>query len=199
MKTNLIYFAYGSNMSTAQMNERCPDAVKIGVATLPGYEFIINGRGVAGIVEKHDASVLGICWKISSEDKDTLDRCEGANLVKGAYFLQTMAITTAGESVDALVYLARNTVPGRAKKGYLEKIVKAAVHHGIDPSYVRCLEASCPVYKLQSSRLVEDYPVSSYELFDRFASTIRELAVEELSDAAPALIQKMKLASYENH
>ena len=199
MMETFSYFAYGSNMSTPQMRERCPDAVKLGVATLPGYEFLINERGVAGLIEKQGAAVIGILWLISVEDKVTLDEREGANRIRGAYYLKNIVVTTDGKPVDALVYLARNTVPGRAKKGYLEKIVKAALHHGIDPSYVHCLEASCPVYKLQASRLVEDYPVSSYELFDRLAPSLREFAVEELSDAAPALIQKMKLANDENH
>lgn len=43
-----LYFAYGSNMDeAAQMAERCPGAEVIGLATLPGYRFVINQRGVA--------------------------------------------------------------------------------------------------------------------------------------------------------
>jgi hypothetical protein len=66
--TTISYFAYGLNMSTAQMSKRCPKAIKIGVATLNGYEFMINERGYAGVIEKQDALVIGILWTILSEE-----------------------------------------------------------------------------------------------------------------------------------
>lgn len=145
MKT-IDYFAYGSNMSTAQMRERCPDAVKICVATLPEYAFLINERGVAGVVEKQDALVIGVLWKISAKDKVTLDEWEGANRIGGAYYRKNILVITDIRSVDALVYLARNTTLGRPKEGYLEKIVSAARDHGIDHDYVCRLEACGTAY-----------------------------------------------------
>lgn len=44
------YFAYGSNMDRQQMRGRCPGAVLLGTARLPGYRFIINRAGVASVV-----------------------------------------------------------------------------------------------------------------------------------------------------
>lgn len=134
------YFAYGSNMCEVQMSERCQHAVAIGVATLHGYEFMINEQGVAGIIEKSDASVIGILWKISEEDKESLDFFENADVTDGAYHRKKLAVITDGQSVDALVYIARNTLQGKPREGYLEKIVKAALDHGIDHAYVRYLE-----------------------------------------------------------
>jgi len=46
-----LYFAYGSNLSLAQMNLRCPTSSYIGLARLRGYRWIINTRGYANIVE----------------------------------------------------------------------------------------------------------------------------------------------------
>ncbi|KAG8165935.1 hypothetical protein KVR01_004487 [Diaporthe batatas] len=46
----LIYFAFGSNLSSTQMRARCPGAEAVGLAYLPGYEFIINERGFANVV-----------------------------------------------------------------------------------------------------------------------------------------------------
>jgi len=40
-----LHFAYGSNMDREQMSRRCPGAEYVGAASLPGYRFIINGRG----------------------------------------------------------------------------------------------------------------------------------------------------------
>ena len=43
------YFAYGSNMDADQMGRRCSAAAIIGTASLEGYRFIINSRGVATV------------------------------------------------------------------------------------------------------------------------------------------------------
>jgi hypothetical protein len=45
-----LYFAYGSNLSPEQMARRCPDSIFLGKATLRGYRWQINERGVANIV-----------------------------------------------------------------------------------------------------------------------------------------------------
>ena len=122
------------------MSQRCADAVAIGVATLHGYEFMINEQGVAGIIEKSDASVIGILWQISEEDKEALDFWEGADVTGGAYHHKKLAVITGGKPLNALVYIARNTERGQPREGYLEKIVEAALDHGIDHDYVRYLE-----------------------------------------------------------
>ena len=57
---NTLYFAYGSNMDQEQMRQRCPEAAFVGTASLPGYMFIINERGVATVIPKADASVPGV-------------------------------------------------------------------------------------------------------------------------------------------
>ncbi|KAI3322946.1 hypothetical protein HD806DRAFT_523166 [Xylariaceae sp. AK1471] len=46
-----LYFAYGSNLSTTQMQQRCPLSTPIGLAHLGGWTWIINERGYANIVE----------------------------------------------------------------------------------------------------------------------------------------------------
>lgn len=48
-RKEIPYFAYGSNMSTTQMLERCPSSTVIGLAYLHGYEWLINERGYANI------------------------------------------------------------------------------------------------------------------------------------------------------
>ena len=53
------YFAYGSNMSKTQMLERCPSAHFRGVAILDGWEWIINERGFANVVQLDDDDELG--------------------------------------------------------------------------------------------------------------------------------------------
>ncbi|KAH8159443.1 hypothetical protein CIB48_g8800 [Xylaria polymorpha] len=45
-----LYFAYGSNLSTAQMRSRCPSSTPVGLAYLTGWTWIINERGYANII-----------------------------------------------------------------------------------------------------------------------------------------------------
>ncbi|MGV8122381.1 MAG: gamma-glutamylcyclotransferase family protein [Candidatus Xenobiia bacterium LiM19] len=58
------YFAYGSNMYTEQMTERCPGQSFEGNAVLAGKRFIINSNGVATIVPENSSRVWGIVWMI---------------------------------------------------------------------------------------------------------------------------------------
>ena len=37
------YLAYGSNLSIAQMVQRCPYAVYVGKATIPNYKLLFKG------------------------------------------------------------------------------------------------------------------------------------------------------------
>jgi hypothetical protein len=55
--SGLLYFAYGSNLSTTQMKQRCPRSTPLGLAHLPGWMWMINERGYANIVQNtHEIS-----------------------------------------------------------------------------------------------------------------------------------------------
>lgn len=41
---NKYYLAYGSNLSMAQMAQRCPDAVYVGTAELKDYQLLFKGK-----------------------------------------------------------------------------------------------------------------------------------------------------------
>ena len=45
-----LHFAYGSNMSRAQMRPRCGAAREIGTGVLEGYRFIITADGYASVL-----------------------------------------------------------------------------------------------------------------------------------------------------
>lgn len=73
------YFAYGSNLQLAQMAQRCPASIFSGRATLPGYRWQINQRGVANVVpcDEPGCKVEGLIYLINSKDEKSLDRSEG--------------------------------------------------------------------------------------------------------------------------
>ncbi|PTB36445.1 hypothetical protein M441DRAFT_61922 [Trichoderma asperellum CBS 433.97] len=57
-RREILYFAYGSNLSTEQMRERCPYSTAVGLGKMTGWKWIINRRGYANIV------------KLGEEDED---------------------------------------------------------------------------------------------------------------------------------
>ncbi|KAH7186265.1 uncharacterized protein B0J16DRAFT_288262 [Fusarium flagelliforme] len=81
---NKLYFAYGSNMSVAQMAQRCPGSVFKGPAVLDSYRWHINERGVASVLKSDGHhSVEGLLYEITAKDERALDRNEGVS--KGFY------------------------------------------------------------------------------------------------------------------
>lgn len=66
------------------MAQRCPQSVFKGKATLPGYKWQINERGVANVVESAgDHVVEGLVYLVNRKDERTLDRSEG--VARGFY------------------------------------------------------------------------------------------------------------------
>lgn len=82
-ETNVLYFAYGSNLDEAQMRERCPSAERGPRAVLRGYALTFGGfshrwgGAVASVIRAQGAEVHGLLYAIDAEDIAALDRCEG--------------------------------------------------------------------------------------------------------------------------
>lgn len=128
------YFAYGSNMSAAQMAEpdRAPDATKVENATLSNYEFFIDIRGVASIREKEGKEVLGVVYEITETDEEKLDVKEGFP----KYYIKKDLPT-----LNAFSYIDQAIDEGEPRDGYLERIIKAAHDNGFPSSYVEELSS----------------------------------------------------------
>ena len=110
-----LYFAYGSNMNPAQMRFRCPGSKAVARATLKGYRFAINSRGVATIVESEKSSVSGVLWKISRFDEEVLDCFEGVR--SGAYVKRRITLSLGVKRRDALVYVGSDSERGVSARG----------------------------------------------------------------------------------
>jgi gamma-glutamylcyclotransferase (GGCT)/AIG2-like uncharacterized protein YtfP len=138
--TPLYYFAYGSNMDPKQMARRCPDAVPVGVATLQGYDIVINSRGTATIVPVGDepAVVEGVLWEVTDNCLRCLDRYEG--VPKNIYVRHTVQVAVTTGLVEATTYVATTSERGEPRDGYLEKILAGAAYFGLPPDYIRKLE-----------------------------------------------------------
>lgn len=124
------YFAYGSNMCADQMAQRCPAAVQAGIADLKGWQFAVNRRGVATLIEDRNASSVGLLWDVTHACEASLDRYEG---VAAGHYRKT-ELTVAGRST--LVYLAADSRPGMPRLGYLERILAASCRLGVAASEI---------------------------------------------------------------
>jgi cation transport regulator ChaC len=115
------HFAYGSNMDSAAMRRRCPDAVAIGTGRLTGWRFIIMHGGYASIVPDPGASVYGVLWRVMPRDLAALHAYEA--LDSGLYRRRTLPVRIAGRNVATLVYVGHTRVPGKPRLGYQDGIV----------------------------------------------------------------------------
>lgn len=140
------YFAYGSNMASSQMAERCPGAVCLGAARLPGYRLAFdawsNRRGglVADVLPAPDSEVWGVLWEVTDEHAEALDRYEG--VARGQYRREGVRVESAtGETVAAFAYVICNPgEEGATTDGYQALLLEGAREHSLPPDWVKAIE-----------------------------------------------------------
>ena len=129
------YFAYGSNMSAAQMEQRCPGACNPVVAVLADHAWLCNERGYATIAPVEGRIVHGVVWDVTADHLVTLDRYEG--VAGGIYRRDTITVMCHdGEAIDAVIYVDPRDAPGPPNDGYLERVVDGATEHGLPDDYI---------------------------------------------------------------
>lgn len=129
----ILYFAYGSNLSTDQMRERCPYSTPVGLGYLQGWRWFINQRGFANIIQidesdsdddsssstdkgkapastVKDDGVYGLLYLLPPEDEQLLDHYEGVPYAYQKFQVDLMLEKDAvgdfiGEMQTALIYI----------------------------------------------------------------------------------------------
>lgn len=139
-----LYFAYGSNMSSVQMRERCPGAQVLGAAVLSDWRFIITTRRTASIVRERHANVHGVVWRCTPEHQYMLDCYEGVRI--GNYRRRIVSVVGhEGELRNAIVYVGANRNKGIGRADYLlTAVLPGARLHGLPQHYIEELEAWLP-------------------------------------------------------
>jgi len=120
--SEILYFAYGSNLSFSQMDKRCSHNIRLNVGRLNGYRWIISNRGYANVIESENDYVLGRIYKINNADEASLDKDEGVKLVNSGYDRTTLPIVVDGVSCDCLVYVDPVKQEGPPKDEYVNRI-----------------------------------------------------------------------------
>ncbi|MGC4004412.1 MAG: gamma-glutamylcyclotransferase family protein [Pirellulales bacterium] len=140
------YFAYGSNLLTAQMVARTNlDLIHASPqrAVLFGYRVAFNIRGsderlYANIVPDAESVTYGVVYRCPPQVLAKLDVFE-----TGYHHLEVEVTTIGGESLSAIAYLARpeRVAPeGRPSDEYLARILTGGREQGLPVDYLAGIE-----------------------------------------------------------
>jgi gamma-glutamylcyclotransferase (GGCT)/AIG2-like uncharacterized protein YtfP len=142
--SEVLYFAYGSNMDWQQMQRRCPSSKFVCIARLPDYQFAIARHsrlrhcGTATIVAQYGSDVWGIVYEVSDEDLIALDAFEDG------YRRETISVSPLNDGnvpLHALVYIAdKEEIVPLPNPGYKRHIMDGARHWQLPASYCAMLE-----------------------------------------------------------
>ena len=107
-KSVKLYFAYGMNTNRDEMAYRCPTAVPMGKAILPGYSF--EFKSFATVVPNLKESVEGVLWTITESDESALDMLEG---YPEFYDKKNVSVI-----YNDMTYIAMTYIMGPREQGY---------------------------------------------------------------------------------
>jgi len=133
-----LYFAYGSNMASAAMAVRCPQARAVGTARLDGYQFFVGVEGWGSVKRKPGATVHGVLWRLTPRDIAALHAYE--LLHQGLYDVRNLPVRVGSQRARAMIYLLRRRQAGQPKPGYVEMIGAAARAWKLPERYIRSVE-----------------------------------------------------------
>jgi len=141
----LLYFAYGSNMSTPRLVSRVASARAVAAACLPAHALRFHKQGRDGSA-KCDAyrtglasdAVHGVVFRIAAAEKPLLDEQEGLG---NGYGEKTVIVTGArGESYRAFTYYATRIDPClRPYHWYREHVIRGAIEHRLRDGYIAAI------------------------------------------------------------
>ena len=144
----MFYFGYGSNMSPAQMTERCGIWEFVSVASLAGYRLAFVrystawGGGTCGLVKDDTKVVWGVVYDLSEEAIAKLDAWEGA---PRSHYREPALVKLASdeEPVYAETYFVTrfSATENLPTKRYMDRILEGARHWGLPADYIRFLDA----------------------------------------------------------
>jgi gamma-glutamylcyclotransferase len=141
--SQILYFAYGSNLHLARFRQRVPSANVITSALLPGYElaFCKHGRDDSGkctILPAANDQVQGVVYEIALSERPDLDELEGG------YDRHILVVNTSMGTLQTFTYIARAELikPGLLPyHWYKDYVLQGAQQHGLDADYCARIKA----------------------------------------------------------
>lgn len=148
----MLYFAYGSNMDWRQMNERCPSARFVGLASLPDHRLAFTRKsirrncGVADAIPDCGRELWGVVYEIADLDIGQLDKTEGyrPGRDRNSYWRRECMVFLGGDDrrpLTASIYFGDpEASPPPPNQSYKEQLLSGARYWHLPVEYVEQLE-----------------------------------------------------------
>lgn len=143
----MLYFAYGSNMSSLRLQARTPSAEVVGAAQLAKHQLRFHkrshdGSGKCDAYETgraHDC-VHGVVFRIARDEIPALDKAEGLGV--GYEKKQVQLFNAGSPALVAFTYYAIDVRKGLSPYcWYKEHVLRGAEEHGLPQDYISRLRA----------------------------------------------------------
>lgn len=167
----MLYFAYGSNMSSSRLLARVPSARKLGTGMLHAHQLCFHKVGRDGSAKcdaretgNSDHVVHGVLFIIEPEDRSALDEVEG---VGRGYEVKDVTVRMFDDQeLTAFTYYATHVdVSLRPFDWYRQHVIYGAAEHNLPDAYQQYI------------RLIESIPDSDAQRRERELSVYRKPAV----------------------
>jgi gamma-glutamylcyclotransferase (GGCT)/AIG2-like uncharacterized protein YtfP len=146
----MVYFAYGSNLQSAQMERLCPGHVFLGPARLPDHRLAFTlpdedwQGGVADVVPSAGDEVWGALYRLEAPQLAALDAYEvfdpDGPEEANDYVRRRVTVTAASDhrDIEAWCYFVRAPRgPVAPSERYRRALVEGAIERGLPAEYVR--------------------------------------------------------------
>jgi AIG2-like family len=139
----VVYFAYGSNLSTARLRERMPSCKPIGIATLPGHALCFHKRSsdksakCNAFASGNNNRVIGVLYSFDPAERAKLDEAEGVG--SGYEHAMVTVINDKGRRQKVLTYLATPDYIDDSLhpyRWYKEFVLAGSRDHGLPQDYI---------------------------------------------------------------
>ncbi|GAB4191172.1 MAG: hypothetical protein Tsb002_19630 [Wenzhouxiangellaceae bacterium] len=163
----MLYFAYGSNLSSARLGQRLGEIDFYSQARLNGHELRFHkigsdGSGKCNIYPTNSApaQVIGVIYEITEAARPILDRIEGVGYGYNAIDLEVE--TDAGERVAVLSYQATR-VDHRLQPfhWYKHHVITGAREHKLPSDYIAQIEQVISIADPQPQRHQREMAIHS--------------------------------------
>jgi len=135
------YFAYGSNMNSAQMADRCHGSRFIEKVFLKDFKFVYDGyskkrNGAVGNIIEHKGDVVwGCLFEITEDDLKALDEYEGYH--SNSYDRKEFKVQNEkGNTYFAISYFRIGKEIGKPSQEYRQIVVQGARNCGLPRFYI---------------------------------------------------------------
>jgi len=131
----VLYFAYGSNMSSSRIQTRIHDVKSVGTGVLSNYTFTCDkasrdGSGKGNIHPKERCQVWGVIFEVPETVLAELDEIEGG------YQRKIVQVETEDGTVEAVTYVSDELTDEPPFDSYMENIIRGAQEHSLPKEYV---------------------------------------------------------------